>query len=117
MKKRSYLKEFKYSSQNRLFIEIGLFGSYARNQADDFSDIDVAVKVNKSYLKQHDVWDYFDAISEMKMALLTCWKNKKGYYLCLRLMVEQNSLIKGAYDMRNYIVHDYEGKHQVNPTK
>jgi len=66
----SYLKEFKDSSQNRLFTEIGLFGSYARNQADAFSDIDVAVKVDKNYLKQHDIWDYFDAINEMKMALL-----------------------------------------------
>ncbi len=35
----------KDSSQNRLFTEIGLFGSYAKNQADDFSDIDVAVEV------------------------------------------------------------------------
>ncbi len=66
----SYLKEFKDSSQNRLFTEIGLFGSYAKNQADDFSDIDVAVKVDKNYLKQHDIWDYFDAINEMKIVLL-----------------------------------------------
>ena len=66
----SYLKEFKDSSQNRLFTEIGLFGSYAKNQADNFSDIDVAVKVDKNYLKQHDIWDYFDAINEIKMALL-----------------------------------------------
>lgn len=66
----SYLKEFKNSSQNRLFTEIGLFGSYAKSQADDFSDIDVAVKVDKTYLKQHDIWDYFDAINEIKVALL-----------------------------------------------
>jgi len=65
-----YLKEFKNSSQNRLFTEIGLFGSYARNQADEFSDIDIAVKVDSDYLKKCDVWDYFDAINEMKMALL-----------------------------------------------
>ena len=66
----SYLKEFKNSSQNRLFTEIGLFGSYAKNQADAFSDIDIAIKVDKNYLKQHDIWDYFDAINEIKMALL-----------------------------------------------
>ena len=65
-----YLKTFKESSQNKFFTEIGLFGSYARNQADVFSDIDVAVKVDKNYLNQHDVWDYFDAINEMKMNLL-----------------------------------------------
>ncbi len=65
-----YLKTFKESSQNKFFTEIGLFGSYAKNQADIFSDIDVAVKVDKSYLNQHDVWDYFDAINEIKMNLL-----------------------------------------------
>ena len=30
----------------------------------------MVVKVDKNYLKQHDIWDYFDAINEMKMALL-----------------------------------------------
>jgi hypothetical protein len=66
----SYLKEFKNSSQNKLFTEIGLFGSYAKNQADIFSDIDIAVKVDKTYLKQNDIWDYFDAINDIKIALL-----------------------------------------------
>ena len=70
----NYLKEFKDSPHNKLFTEIGLFGSYAKNQADDFSDIDVAVKVDKKYLETHDVWDYFDAINEMKMALLKRFK-------------------------------------------
>jgi len=65
-----YLKEFKNSSQNKLFTEIGLFGSYAKNQADIFSDIDIAVKVDKTYLKQNDIWDYFDAINDIKIALL-----------------------------------------------
>ena len=66
----SYLREYKNSSQNRLFTEIGLFGSYAKNQADAFSDIDIAIKVDKNYLKQHDIWDYFDAINDIKIALL-----------------------------------------------
>lgn len=65
-----YLKEFKNSPQNRLFLEIGLFGSYAKNQADSFSDIDVAVRVDQEYLKRHDIWDYFDAIEKMKTELL-----------------------------------------------
>jgi len=65
-----YLKEFKHSSQNKIFSEIGLFGSYARNQADVFSDVDIAVKINKDYLKEHDIWDYFDAINNMKKNIL-----------------------------------------------
>jgi hypothetical protein len=65
-----YLKEFKHSSQNKIFSEIGLFGSYARNQADVFSDVDIAVKINKDYLKEHDIWDYFNAINDMKKNIL-----------------------------------------------
>lgn len=65
-----YLKEFKNSPQNRLFLEIGLFGSYAKNQADSFSDIDVAVRVDQEYLKGYDIWDYFDAIEAFKTELL-----------------------------------------------
>lgn len=66
----NYLKEFKNSPDNRLFLEIGLFGSYAKNEADNFSDIDVAVRVDKEYLKTHDIWDYFDAIEAFKTELL-----------------------------------------------
>lgn len=66
----NYLKEFKNSPDNRLFLEIGLFGSYAKNEADSFSDIDIAVRVDKEYLKTHDIWDYFDAINEIKKSLL-----------------------------------------------
>ncbi len=66
----SYLKEFKNSSQDKLFTEIGLFGSYAKNQADIFSDIDITVKVDKTYLNEHDIWDYFGAINDIKIALL-----------------------------------------------
>lgn len=65
----NYLQAYKNSSENKLFSDIGLFGSYARNQADSFSDIDVAIRVNKEYLEAHDIWDYFDAINEMKSSL------------------------------------------------
>ena len=76
----NYLKLFKNSSQNKLFKEIGLFGSYAKNQADMFSDIDIVVKVDNSYLKQHDIWDYFDAINEIKMAILKRFNLKSDVF-------------------------------------
>lgn len=65
-----YLKEFKNSPKNKFFNEIGLFGSYAKNRADSFSDIDIAVRIDKESLKKHDIWDYFDAINEIKNAML-----------------------------------------------
>jgi len=65
-----FLKEFKESPRNRFFTQIGLFGSYARDEADVFSDIDIAVKVDKEAISRYDVWSYFDALSEIKAALL-----------------------------------------------
>jgi predicted nucleotidyltransferase len=66
----NYLKIFKNSSKNRLFTEIGLFGSYAKNSADRYSDIDVAVRIDPKYLSEHDVWDYFDALKKIQDDLL-----------------------------------------------
>jgi len=76
----NYLKSFKESSQNKLFTEIGLFGSYAKNQADSYSDIDVAVRVNQEYLKTHDVWDYFDALKEIQTGLLKKFHRKSDIF-------------------------------------
>ena len=64
------LKVYKESSHNRFFTRIGLFGSYARGEADAFSDIDVAVEVDTEAMNRYDVWSYFDAISEIKAALM-----------------------------------------------
>ncbi len=61
-----YLKVLKLNPRFEVFEKIGIFGSYATQKADVFSDIDVVVKVNKEYLATHDVWDYFDAINTIK---------------------------------------------------
>ncbi len=66
----SFLKEFKKSSQNKFFSEIGLFGSYAKNEDDLYSDIDIAIKVDSDALSRYDVWEYFDALNKIKSSLL-----------------------------------------------
>jgi len=76
----SYLKTFKNSSQNRLFKEIGLFGSYAKNRADRYSDIDIAVRIDSQYLKEHDVWDYFDAFKKIQDGLLETFHLKSDIF-------------------------------------
>ena len=62
-----YLREIKVNS---IFKEIGLFGSYAKDSSDCFSDIDIAIRVDNQYLKTHDVWDYFDAIKSLQRSIL-----------------------------------------------
>ena len=76
----NYLQEFKNSSNNKLFTEIGLFGSYAKDKADEFSDIDVAVRINKDYLEKHDIWDYFDAIKEIQDSILKRFSLKSDIF-------------------------------------
>ena len=49
--------------------KIGLFGSYAKENADPFSDIDIAIKLNESYLDEHDVWAYFDLLENIRETL------------------------------------------------
>ena len=66
----NYLKSFKSSSKNRIFTQIGLFGSYAKNSADKYSDIDVAVRIDPQYLREHDAWDYFDALKKIQDGLM-----------------------------------------------
>lgn len=52
-------------AQNGIMI-LGLFGSYAKNNASITSDIDVAIKLQDNYLKTHDVWAYFNDINSLK---------------------------------------------------
>ena len=69
MTKESILEYLKELKTNSIFKEIGLFGSYAKDSFDGFSDIDIAVRVDKDYLKTHDVWDYFDAIKSIQQSI------------------------------------------------
>ena len=46
-----YLKEYKQENRDKLFIDkLGIFGSYARNEANENSDIDIVVKLSKPNL-------------------------------------------------------------------
>ena len=47
----TYLKQFKEENQNKYHIErLGVFGSVAKNRAQDNSDIDIVVKLTKQDL-------------------------------------------------------------------
>jgi len=62
-----YLSKHKQEFQEKYGLEaIGLFGSYARDDFDEYSDVDIAVKFDSNYLDTHDVWDYFDTINSIK---------------------------------------------------
>jgi predicted nucleotidyltransferase len=62
-----YLRELKKESMVK---KLGLFGSYAKDNFDDYSDVDIVVQFNSSYLKTHDVWEYFDTINAIKHSIM-----------------------------------------------
>ena len=61
----NFLKKQK-EKYSYVFEKIALFGSYAKNKETIFSDIDIAIKLNKNFLKTYDVWEYFNAINSLK---------------------------------------------------
>jgi predicted nucleotidyltransferase len=71
-----YLSDIKDELMNSGIEKIGLFGSFATNKANDFSDIDIAIKINKNYLNEHDVWEYFNLIENIKHGLLKKFSRK-----------------------------------------
>ncbi len=56
----AFLKEHKNELYNRFSVtKIGLFGSYAKDEADESSDIDIAISTeNKDFFIREDLKDY-----------------------------------------------------------
>ena len=76
----SYLSEIKNELIDSGIEKIGLFGSFAKNNAKPYSDIDIAIKINKSFLKEHDVWEYFTLIEKIKTSIFQKFSRKVDVY-------------------------------------
>jgi len=76
----SYLNEIKSDLITSGIENIGLFGSFAKNSATAVSDIDIAIKLDKNYLQQHDVWEYFTLLGKIKKMLSTKFSRKVDIY-------------------------------------
>ena len=62
----SYLGELKEELRKEGIVELGLFGSYARGEAGVYSDIDIAIKRDEAYLKEHSAYEYFTLLDGVK---------------------------------------------------
>ncbi len=76
----SYLSAIKSELMQNGIAQIGLFGSFANNHANRSSDIDIAIKLNPSYLKEHDVWEYFTLLETIKKMLSSKFSRKVDLY-------------------------------------
>ena len=65
----AFLSEIKAELNADGISKIGLFGSFARNEAGVYSDIDVAIKKENNYLNTRSAYDYFDEVAKIKSLL------------------------------------------------
>ena len=62
----NYLKEIKNELLADGISKVALFGSFARDEATVYSDIDIAIEKEKNYLSTRSAYDYFDEINKIK---------------------------------------------------
>lgn len=76
----TFLTTIKPQLQENGIEQVGLFGSYARNNATLTSDIDIAIKLDKNYLDKNDVWNYFNEINKIKRMVYNKFQIKSDVF-------------------------------------
>lgn len=65
----SYLSEIKSELSGDGISKLGLFGSFSRDEAGVYSDIDIAIQKERGYLESRNAYDYFEEVSKIKRLL------------------------------------------------
>lgn len=65
----NYLHEIKHELHGDGIVQLGLFGSYARNENTLYSDIDIAIKKEDNYLQKRNAYTYFDEVAKIKQRI------------------------------------------------
>jgi len=70
---KNILAEHKETIRERYGVRIlGIFGSYARGEDTEISDIDILVEIERPIgLKFFELWDYLEELLGVKVDLLT----------------------------------------------
>ncbi|NPA73892.1 MAG: nucleotidyltransferase domain-containing protein [Epsilonproteobacteria bacterium] len=64
-----YLKSIKKDFSKRGIEKIALFGSFSKDCQNIYSDIDIAIKKEKNFLKKYSPYYYFEIVSNIKTSL------------------------------------------------
>jgi len=65
-----YLKSIKPIFQKKGIEEIALFGSFAQEDTNIYSDIDIAIKKSRDFIEKQGAYEYFNVINEIKYMLI-----------------------------------------------
>ena len=63
------MRQFNRRNEERGIRLIGLFGSYARDEASDFSDIDIAYRIDHSRFYPDNAFRKLEALQEIRRLL------------------------------------------------
>ena len=65
----NFLTEIKLELLNDGILKLGLFGSFARDEATVYSDIDIAIEKENNYLQTRTAYEYFEEVNKIKNLL------------------------------------------------
>ncbi len=66
----AYLKSIKPDLKKKGIVTIALFGSYAKGDTSVYSDIDIAIKKEREFLKRFSPYDYFSTLNALRNDLV-----------------------------------------------
>ena len=64
-----HLKNIKQELQHDGIVALALFGSFAKNTQNVYSDIDIAISKDKDFLRDKDAYFYFELVNKLKNTL------------------------------------------------
>ena len=85
----NYLHAIKDELHKEGIDKMALFGSFARDEVDMYSDIDIAIQLQSAYLDTRSSWDYFDLMAKIKGMI-----SKKFQVNCDIFDLDSDSFIK-----------------------
>ena len=62
----AYLKELKDEFKAKGIVSLALFGSYASDTENVYSDIDIAIKKEDDFLQNRSPYSYFETLNALK---------------------------------------------------
>ena len=75
-----FLKELKHDFKSSGICEMALFGSFARDSANIYSDIDIAIRKDEDYLQRYSAYDYFNLLNALKDSIAKRFHRKSDIF-------------------------------------
>jgi len=64
-----FLTQMKQDLLSKGIVNIGLFGSFARDEPSVYSDIDIVIEKEKDYLQKRSAYEYFEQVTQIKLLI------------------------------------------------